>query len=134
MPNEISDNINKTILEAKNKGAISSKDISDGHHTFGDLYKHRIALFCVVCNSYPELSWKSKKHFNEEEDPMFNGNFIAGINTPFGQVAYHIKFENWDEFEITELERAPMYDGYNDKEALVRLKSLTKNRKFNKTK
>ncbi len=37
-------------------GIISAKDISDGHHTFREIYKERLILFCVICNIFPELS------------------------------------------------------------------------------
>lgn len=126
MANNIINSINKTILEAKERNLISTKDISDGHHTFGDLYAHRMILFCVICNSYPELSWKSKKHFNEETDPMFEGNFIAGIKTPLGDAIYHIKLDYWDEFNIPEIKNAPVYDGHKSEEDLLRLKSMCK--------
>lgn len=80
---------------------------------------------------YPEISWKSKKHFKEETDPMFNGNFIAGINTPQGPATYHMKLEYWDLFAITEIERAYPYDGHNSDEDLNRLSSLIKLNKKN---
>ena len=94
------EDINSVIIESKLSGEISTKEISDGHHTFGELYRHRIALFCTLCNLLPEISWKSKKHFDEEKDPMFNDNFIAGINTPDGIVTYHIKLKYWEMFSI----------------------------------
>ena len=50
-------------------------------------------MFCTICNCFPNLFWKSRKHFDEENDPMFNGDFIAGINTPEGIATYHIKLE-----------------------------------------
>lgn len=50
--------INNSILEAKKRKEISTYEISDGYHTFGDLYKQRTLLFCALCNAYPELSWK----------------------------------------------------------------------------
>ena len=124
MINDLLNNINKTILEAKDKQLISTKEISDGYHTFGDLYTHRIVLFSVICNSYPKLSWKSRKHFDEDTDPMFNGCFIAGITTPLGDAIYHIKLEYWDDFKVTELDRAPRYDEHKSDVDLIRLKSL----------
>lgn len=69
--------INNLIQEGINHGNISAKDISDGHHTFRELYKQRLILFCTICSLFPNLSWKSKKHFDNENDPMFDGNFIA---------------------------------------------------------
>ena len=117
------DEINKYILELKSSGE-QIKKISDGHHTFDELYEQRIILFSVICNFYPELSWKSKKHFDEENDPMFNGCFIVGINTPEGVATYHFKLKYWNEFDIPELECAPKYDGYSSEKVLTRIKSL----------
>lgn len=120
------DEINNMIREYKKSKVISTKQISDGHHTFDELYKHRIILFCTLCNLLPNISWKSKKHYDEENDPMFDGNFIAGMNTPEGIVTYHIKLEYWDLFNISELDRAPKYDGYTSDDVLKRILSLTK--------
>ena len=69
------DSINNEILNLKKSGT-SVKNISDGNHTFADLYFQRMNLLSVICSCYQELSWKSKKHFDEENDPMFNGCFI----------------------------------------------------------
>lgn len=116
--------INNLILENKMSEKISTKEISDGHHTFGELYKHRIMLFCTLCNLMPEISWKSKKHFDEDNDPMFNDNFIAGINTPEGVATYHIKLKYWEMFNVPELERAPRFDLYNSDDVINRILSL----------
>ena len=67
-----------------------------------------------------------KKHFDEEKDPMFNDNFIAGINTPDGIVTYHIKLKYWEMFSIPELERAPKYDGYDSSDVIERVYSLSR--------
>lgn len=115
--------INNYILELKNSGE-QVKKISDGHHTFDELYEQRIILFSVICKFYPELSWKSKKHFDEEIDLMFNGCFIVGINTLEGVATYHFKLKYWNEFNIPELECAPKYDGYSSDKVLTRIKSL----------
>ena len=120
------DEINSLVREYKKSKVISTKQISDGHHTFDELYKHRIILFCTLCNLFPNISWKSKKHYDEENDPMFDGNFIAGMNTPEGIVTYHIKLEYWDLFNIPELDRAPKYDGYTSDDVLKRILSLIK--------
>ena len=118
------DEINQTIKTSANSGEISSKDVSDRWHTFRTLYKHRIYLFSVLCNQFPEISWKTKKHYDEENDPMFNGDFMAGINTPEGIVSYHIKLEYWNLFNVPEIEHGPKYDGYTDEDVLERLLSL----------
>ena len=123
------DDINKLILDSKLCGDISVKDISDGHHTFDQLYKHRIVLFCTLCNLLPDISWKSKKHYDEENDPMFDDSFIAGINTPLGVATYHIKLKYWDLFNVPEIEKAPKYDNYSDDEVITRVLSLSELKK-----
>lgn len=120
------DEINNIIKENKDLKNISTKEISDGHHTFGELYYHRIILFCTLCNLFTNISWKSKKHYDEESDPMFSDSFIVGINTPEGITTYHIKMRYWDLFDIPEVEKAPKYDNYSSKESFKRVLSLTK--------
>ena len=56
--------INLIIKQEKSKENIDTKKISDTHHTFGELYEHRIVLFAALCNKYSDLSWKSKKHYD----------------------------------------------------------------------
>lgn len=102
----------------------STKKISDGNHTFGELYEERTALFCALCNLLPDISWKSKEHFDEKNDPMFNGDFIAGINAPKGIITFHIKLKYWDNFKVPELECAPPYDGYSSQNVIDRLFSI----------
>lgn len=40
---------NKYVFKEYSKG-----DISDGSHTFNELYYHRMILFAVICNVYKE--------------------------------------------------------------------------------
>lgn len=115
--------INRDILSLKEKG-ISTKNISDGYHTFEELYYQRTVLLSIICNTNPNISWKSKKHFDEENDPMFEGCFIIGINTPTGEATYHIKLKYWEMFDVPEIEHAPKYDGYSSDEVLKRLQTL----------
>lgn len=124
--------INDLIMESKLSGEISTKEISDGHHTFGELYHHRIILFCTLCNIFADVSWKSRKHFDEENDPMFNDSFIAGINTPDGIATYHIKLKYWDMFDIPEIDRAPKYEQYDSDDVIERVYSLSKSKTNNR--
>lgn len=97
--------------------------VSDSYHTFGELYYFRHVLFATILNSNKDKSWKSLKHHNDEEFPMFDGMFIAGINTEYGQFTFHIEIEYWDMFKCKEIDRAPEYDGHIS-EDIVRLLSL----------
>ena len=51
------ESINDRIMKLKKLGE-NVKKISDGNHTFEELYLQRMYLFSAICNCYPELSWK----------------------------------------------------------------------------
>ena len=113
------DTINNLILYAKSQG-ISTKDISDEWHTFGDLYYHRMILTLALMRQNKDKAWKSKQH---HDGTMFEGSFICGIDTPEGQYSYHYDLEHWDLFNVKELEKAPEYDGHKP-EDVTRLLSF----------
>ena len=97
-------------------------NLSDGYHTFNELYHHRAILFSVVCNSMPDKAWKSKLH---DTGDMFDGMFIVGIETPEGQATYHYDIEPyWDMFKVKELEKAPKWDGHTPQVAIDRISKL----------
>lgn len=96
--------------------------ISDGYHTFDELYFHRMILFSVVCNTYKPLAWKSWHH---ADGSMFEDYFIAGIATPEGNYSYHYNKEHWDLFNVKELDTAPEWDGHKP-EDVTRLLSLVR--------
>ncbi len=98
----------------------SKKDISDGYHTFGELYYHRMMLFSVICKVYKDKAWKSWKH---DDGSMFNNSFIVGIDTPEGQYTYHYNSNFFDVFDVKELDFAPKYDGHKPKD-ITRLLTL----------
>lgn len=98
-------------------------DLSDGYHTFNELYHHRAVLFSVLCNLMPDKAWKSKLH---DTGDMYDGMFICGIETPQGQATYHYDIEPyWDMFKVKELEKAPKWDGHTPQEAIERIAELS---------
>ena len=100
---------------------IDKGKISDGHHTFDELYLHRTVLFACLCKSHQDKAFKSKKH---SDGTMFDSMFIAGIKTPMGYYTYHCDMEYWDFFStIAELDCAPEWDGH-EPEDVTRLLSL----------
>ncbi len=109
-------NLKKLYPDAK------TGEFSDGWHTFDELYKHRMILFSIVCNTHKENAWKSRQH---EDGSMFDDMFIVGLNTPEGQFSYHYYVEDWDQFDVPELEKAPAYDGHTSDD-ITRLYSLVK--------
>lgn len=115
--------LQKEINYYKNKELIRTKDISDGYHTFGELYHHRSVLFSMVCNLIKEKAWKSKLH---ADGTMFDEDmFIVGIETPEGNYTYHYHLEYWDMFNVKEIDNAPEWDGHKPSD-IDRLFSLLK--------
>lgn len=97
-------------------------DLSDGYHTFNELYHHRAVLFSVICNMMPDKAWKSKLH---DTGDMYEGMFIVGIDTPQGQATYHYDINPyWDMFKVKELEKAPEWDGHTPAQAIERIGAL----------
>ena len=114
----------KQILEQAGIDVEKIGEVSDGYHTFNSLYRQRLILFAALVNTYPDISWKTKKHEDGEE--CFGGEwFLVGINTPEGPYTYHYELKDWDLFKCMELEKAPKWDGHTDKD-VERLLSLSK--------
>ena len=120
MINREEEYVNGVIKNLKKLDKISTKNISDTYHTFGELYHHRAILFAVICNQNKDVAWKSWLH---HDGTMFDGMFIVGVNTPNGQYSYHYNPEYWDLFCVRELSNAPEWDGHNPND-IGRLLSL----------
>lgn len=99
---------NKYVFKEKCKGLIS-----DGSHTFDELYYHRMILFAVICNSNQDVAWKSKLH---HDGTMYDNYFIVGVDTPAGQYSYHYHMDHWNKFRVRELIYAPEWDGHMPKD------------------
>jgi hypothetical protein len=100
--------------------------LSDGYHTFADLYEHRHALCLALMRAMPEHCWYSWRHSDGER--CFGGNdwFIIGIEPPGGNsVTYHLPAELYPAARATgavELEKARPWDGHSAADVALRLK------------
>ena len=103
---------------------IDKGEISDGYHTFNELYNHRCILTASLFNLVPNKCWKSKKHYDNDKDPMYDGMFIVGIDTPEGQATYHYDLKYWDYFKVKEIPNAPKFDGHTSNDAINRIKNM----------
>ena len=98
-----------------------TSQVSDGYHTFEELYNHRMILFSIICNTYFDKAWKSRLH---HDGTMYDNHFIVGITTPEGNFTYHYHIDHWDNFKVKELPNAPKWDGHTSDD-IVRLYSLS---------
>jgi len=94
--------------------------VSDGFHTFDELYQHRHYLFIlwVNTNQWYLHPWKSLLH---DDGSKFDGWFIAGASLPAGTISYHLPMKYWDLLEAQEMERAPEWDGHTSLDVLSRM-------------
>ena len=98
--------------------------VSDGYHTFDELYDHRCLLFCALSH-YDEgdtYCWKSSKH---HDGSSYDGWFIAGIElksrTDSRTITYHLPMKYWDLFNGFDMEAAPHWDGHTSADVIERL-------------
>lgn len=94
----------------------------DDHHSVDDLYEHRNLLFLALMAIRPDDSWISKRHY--EGDACEDGWFIAGMETPYGDVSYHMPERLWDLAVLTGaavLDQGRWWDGHMADDVLSRL-------------
>ena len=107
---------------------LDTNKISDGYHTFEQLYEHRIVLYIKLANLIWKDPrglpvWRSKKHSDGSE---WDGWFLLGIGVAQGeQITYHIPISYWNECGFAENRMmAPEFDGHTSEDVLNRLKQL----------
>ena len=110
----------KAICEAAHVDEID--DVSDGFHTFRQLYYQRMMLFATIVKQNKDKAWKSLRH--EDGELCFGGGwFIVGIDTPEGSYTYHYEDNYFSLFDCEELECSKHWDGHTEKD-VTRLLSL----------
>jgi hypothetical protein len=135
-------NVNQAVQQlGKNKELVS-----DGFHTFKELYDIRLAYNAVLFNEWakqpdenqfisinehcfqkfrPKYSvHKSWRHYDGKL--CFGGDwFIVVAQLPSGQISNHYEAEYWDLFKIPETEKALFpYDGHSTNDVIERLINL----------
>jgi hypothetical protein len=99
-------------------------NISDGYHTFNELYEHRHALFMALMVKNKENSFKTLR--DDKNEAVWDGWFIAGMNLPVGMVTYHMPIQYFDHLDVAEIPYNHEYDGHDSNVVLQRILSLSK--------
>jgi hypothetical protein len=102
--------------------------ISDGYHTFEELYEFRKVFNAALFNEWASIQkydvHKSCKH-NDGEDCFGGGWFIVVAVLPSGQISNHYQEKDWFLFKIPEVPKAKYpFDGHTPKDVLNRIKEL----------
>ena len=105
-------------------------EVSDGYHTFNELYDHRIRLYIMLCKALAALNkednpvWMTWKQCNNK---LMKGWFILGINQEAGeQITYHIQDKYWREVRkfAVMVAKAPRFDNHTSADVLRRLSRM----------
>ena len=107
---------------------IESNKISDGYHTFEELYDFRKLYNAGMFNNLPKdiKVIKSKKH-SDGELCFGGGWFIVIAELPTGQISNHYELKDWDLFKVT-AEDIPSieFDGHTASDVMERLRNYFK--------
>lgn len=123
--------IQKSIDDAKqNVAGFDVSKLSDGYHTFEELYEFRKQYNAAVFNAWALANLydvhKSERHY--DGDLCFGGGwFVVVAMLPTGQITNHYKMEDWILFQVPSVEKAKYeFDGHTGQDVLSRLDSLNK--------
>jgi hypothetical protein len=122
--------------------AVGAKiqNLSDGYHTYNELYAYRKAYNALLFNEWAKIVEKDpdgsvwprskydvhKSKCHSDGEPCFGGDYFVVIAMlPTGQISNHYKMKYWDDFKIPEEPKAKYeYDGHTSEEALDRMERL----------
>lgn len=142
----IQDNIDE--LNNKEKGGRQVAQLSDGYHTFDELYEFRKMYNAALFNEWAKEN-KDSKEVREGHNELFNdtiefkpkynvhkswkyydgedcfggGWFIVSAMLPTGLISNHYRAEDWDMFKVPEKPKALFpFDGHTSNDVLNRIK------------
>jgi len=129
---EYKDVVNELIKWGKdNVPTFEENELSDGWHTFDDLYEFRKLYNAVLFNEWAASNkyevHKSIRH-NDGELCFDGGWFIVVAILPSGQISNHYKMDEWDLFRIPAKDKALYpFDGHTPQMVMNRLFKLATN-------
>lgn len=133
--------------ETKNEGSKtnypSMSAVSDGYHTFRELYEFRMLLQAILFNEWalhdlaavklvggkPVFDVHKSWRHNDGELCFGKENYFVVVATlPTGQITNHYKGYFWELFKIPARERAEKWDGHTAQDAATRLRAYLEQR------
>lgn len=122
------ENINKIIQDNVDENDI--ENISDGYHTFKELYEFRklynAAFFNELSKNNVCKVHKSKRH-SDGELCFGGGWFIVMAELPTGQISNHYELSDWNLFKCEEQEFADEWDAHTPEDVIERIKAYILN-------
>ena len=110
--------INEAITKLKD-----TNNVSDGYHTFGELYEHRVKLFIALCKARKDLN--PIRSFVNSEGVKYDDWFLLQIGSYGSQIRYHLPKSEWENCSFAkEVEQMPEFDGHTAKDVVTRIAEL----------
>lgn len=120
---------------------VQARDVSDGYHTFTELYEHRHALYLALVKMYDNYitplncrvkCWKARVH---DDGSTYEGwfllgmsvtrpSFVEGADPEQWDISYHLPNKYWNMANVIALEKAPKFTGYTPNDVIQRLLKL----------
>lgn len=86
--------------------------VSDGYHTFDELYEHRCLLFINLCLAHAHAAYW-RPHYPEWP--------LIGLDLPQGQITYHVPEKFVRLFDGKIKNGGPEWDGHTSGDVLITL-------------
>lgn len=123
---KLAQKINDLLAKHAREGGVMGKsfkivgeDMSDGFHTFDELYEHRCLLFINLClANQAQAYWR----------PHYDGWPLIGLDSKFGQMTYHVPEKYLPLFRSRIKEGGPEWDGHSSAQVIERLKLFAEDR------
>jgi len=105
---------------------VATGELSDGYHTFNELYHFRMLYNAALFNEWAKNGnkysvHKSKKHYDGEL--CFGGGwFVVYAELPTGQISNHYQDKYYDLFNVPESDKALCeWDGHTSEDVSSRI-------------
>ena len=99
--------------------------LSDGYHTFAELYEHRYSLMLALMRALPRICWFSRRHADGELPFGSDDWFIVGAELPGAPITYHLPAALYSLAQKTgalELPAGRPWDGHSAADVVHRLR------------
>lgn len=109
-------------------------NVSDGYHTFNELYRYRMLYNAALFNEWAAMAkvagagkhdlkvHKSWRH-SDGELAFGGGWFVVVAQLPTGQITNHYEAQHWELFKIPVLDKAAEWDGHTPEQVAERLEA-----------
>lgn len=103
--------------------------LSDGYHTFSELYDFRKVYNAALFNEWAALNkydvHKATRHYGDTTPCFGGGWFIVVAILPTGQISNHYEMKDWDLFKVPAVDEAKyQFDFHTPQDVIERLHNL----------